>query len=562
MDNEIALANSTDTGAEPLVSDTQALLLKAQKDAELAKAVARQAISRAFKRSEASVKQAGDLAGAFDNALHDEAPQEKGHKSVRTKNASNCEDPLEAILDITKSFFKNKSNNARTRREFYDLVIRQSRELRELIDDMVWEQAQEVIEKAVEEAKSDRIASKLAVQQAREEAEASRRDAEEAIAIARDLVEQAKAEAAADKKSAGFALGPSRQQPTSHDEAEVKKARDEALAAKEAASVAVKRAEDEVLRIKEEAEAVKMQLQEAMLQNRQQAYQDIRGELDVIREEAEATRKAAHDAIARAQEEARQAKEEADVVKKSAEEALVQAQGESRRSHEETERARQAVAGMRSEISCIKEEAEASIIMANEAMKRARQDIIGATMDEISRTRRELEAAGRNPRLLLETDLSASTVGEKPRIEKRPVSPHELITAAVHKAQDAASRNKNIIILSLPNTLPPVEADDHRIKEVLHNLIASAVRSSSEGNAVTVRAEVRGTELLVQVKDHGAGIPAAKMPTIFDKDYQAMGLGLCDCREIIEEHGGRIWVESMEGQGSTFSFTLPVAEVS
>lgn len=575
MDKEIALTGSLKEKrepvpeipprtpeAEPLVKDAQALLLKAQKDAELARAVARQAISRAFKQSEASVKQAGELAVAFDNALQGATPREGKQKNGRAKKFMDGENALDAISDITNAFFHNKSNNAKTRREFYDVVIRQSKQLRELVDDLVWEQAQEIIDKAIEEAKSDRIASKLAVQQAREEAEASRRDAEEAINIASELVEQAKAEAAAEKKSAEFALSQARHQAVSRAEAEVKQARDEALAAKEAAGIAVRRAEDEVRRIKEEAEIIKRKLQETMVQARQQTYQDVCAELDKIKEEAGATKKAAHEAIARAQEESRKAREEADAVKKSAGEAFARAQEETRKAQEESEKARQSVLKMRLEIARIKEEAEASILMANETMKRARQDMIGVTIGEITRTRHELEAASRDPRLLLDRELSGLLNNgiEKPGIEKAPVSPQELITAAVQGAQEAALRNKNIIILSLPNTLPRVEADGRKIGEVLHNLITNAVCSSAEGNAITVRAEARDTELLVQVKDHGAGIPTADMPSIFDKDYPfgAGSPGLCACREIVEEHGGRIWVESLEGQGSAFSFTLPL----
>ena len=551
MDKELALSGNLETGADLLVGDAGLLLLKAQKEAELARMVARQAISRAFKKSGDEVKQAEDLTADFDDAA-----------GVKTRKSPGSErDALKAVSGAAKRFFARKDDNAKTRREFYDLVLRQSKELKELVDDMVWEQAQEIIDKAVEEAKSDRIASKVAVRQAQEEAEASKKDTAEAIAIAQELVAQAQAEAAAAKKSAGLALSRARGEAVSRAEAEVKKARDEALAAKEAAGVAIKRVEDEVQRIKEEAEIAGRKFREAMVQARAQSYQDVCGELNIIKEEAEATRQAARDAIARVQEDSRKAKEEADAIKKSAEETLARAREESRKGQEEADKARRTVLEMRSEIARVKSEAEASILMANEAMKRARQDIIGVTIGEITRTRRELEAAGRDPRMLFNGSPCGllERIYEKPCFVKSPVSPQALINAAVQGAQKEAARNKNIIILSLPNSLPPVEADGRRIGEVLHRLIDRAVRSSAEGNAITVRAESCDAGLLVQVKDHGAGIPAEELALIFANDGRADGAGLCDCREIIEEHGGRIWAESLEGQGSTFSFTLPLS---
>jgi signal transduction histidine kinase len=746
---------------EPIVSDAQELLLKAQKDAELAKAVARQAISQAFKTSEASVKRAETLAKAFDDALQGSMapvhPEDKesgpasahgraSRAGLAKKLLNNGQNPLNAISDMTRSFFTSKTIDAETRKDFYDLVVRRSRQLRELVDDLVREQAQRKIEKAIDEAKSDRIASKLAVQQAQEElkrireeaeeevrnareearkakneVEASRRDAEEAINLAKGWVEKAKNETTAEKKSAEVMVSRAEQQAMSRAALEVKKAMDEVQAAKEAAGLAVKRAEVEVQRTKKEAEEaknryyadlsvaqerarqeaekveaikqqtqvaldralaeatrakeevattrresqqavarardesqkaieetelVKRRLQETVIQAQQQSYQDICAEMNRIKEEAETTKKAAYDAIVRAQEESRKAQEEAGAVKQAAEEGLARAMEESRKAKEEAEKTKQAlqevVARAQEENRKIKEDAETSIKLANEAMKRARQDIIGMTIGEITKTRQELEAASQDPRVIAESagkatapappepepsshvdgdyvaavlhemraplhsisgfanlmledgvqdiktqkeflsivvqqseslnrlidDLSGllSPDGETFRIDKQMVSPQKLITEAVKGAQGTASQKKNVIILSLPNNLPPVEADGQRIKQVLLNLINNAVKFSAENNAITVRAEAQNNELLVQVKDHGIGIPPAEMPSVFDEHYRAsncggaagQGLGLHICKEIVEAHGGRIWAESLEGQGSTFSFALPL----
>ena len=88
----------------------------------------------------------------------------------------------------------------------------------------------------------------------------------------------------------------------------------------------------------------------------------------------------------------------------------------------------------------------------------------------------------------------------------------------------------------------------------------------NDGGSISVSAETRDGDLLVQVADRGAGIPKEAMPYLFEKYYQAknkvrvggLGLGLYISKRIIEAHGGRIWAESTEGAGSTFSFTLPL----
>ncbi len=622
--------------AEHFLNDSQELMLKAQKDAEIAKAVARQAISQAFQQSEAAIKRAEVLASAFDDVLegsfgqtdHNENESDAepaGHESMKSnrvkKLLNNGQNPLNAISDVTRSIFNNKAVDAETRMDFFNLVIRQSKQLRELVDDLVRQQAQKEIDKAIEEAKSDRIASKLAVQQtqdevrkareeaekARNEAEASRKDAEEAISIARQWIEQAKDEAAAGKRTADVKLSQAQQQAMGKAQAEIKKAKDEVAAAKEAAGIAIKRAEAEALRSRreaeeartailesqqavesaqtesrkaiEKAESAQRQIQEAVIQAQQQSYQDLCQEMNRIKAEAEATRKSACESIARAQEESRKAKEEAAMVKKDAEEALGHAREETRKAREEAEKARQTLAEVvaRTQEECrkAKEEAEASILMANETMKLARQDIIGMTIDEITRTRRELEAASKKPSVMrdITPKLENRAVEEtsNPRKETSPdnketISPHQIITEAVQSAEGTALPKNNLIILSIPGTLPAIEADGTRIRQVLLSLITNAIQLSRENNAINVRAEVRDNELLIQVKDHGTGIPPAEISDVFEEYYQATsrgdangpGPGLHICRQIIEAHGGRIWAESAEGQGSTFSFTLPL----
>jgi PAS domain S-box-containing protein len=120
---------------------------------------------------------------------------------------------------------------------------------------------------------------------------------------------------------------------------------------------------------------------------------------------------------------------------------------------------------------------------------------------------------------------------------------------------------------ALADGLPPIDVDATRFMQVLANLIGNGVKFTSRGGRVEVTARVDQNQLVVDVRDSGAGIPPDHLPHIFDRYWHARrgsrtagtGLGLAIARGVVEAHGGRIWVESVLGQGSTFSFTVPVA---
>ncbi len=120
--------------------------------------------------------------------------------------------------------------------------------------------------------------------------------------------------------------------------------------------------------------------------------------------------------------------------------------------------------------------------------------------------------------------------------------------------------------------LPPVRGDEARLGQVVVNLVHNAVKFSPDGGDVTVRTRLDGSEVVTSVEDHGVGIPRAAQDRIFERFYKVdrarsrgdsgaggTGLGLAIARHVIAQHGGRIWVESQEGVGSTFAFALPVA---
>ncbi len=115
-----------------------------------------------------------------------------------------------------------------------------------------------------------------------------------------------------------------------------------------------------------------------------------------------------------------------------------------------------------------------------------------------------------------------------------------------------------------------VEADEPRIIELIVNLLSNAIRFSPPGSTVGVGAvQIEGPEALFWVADSGRGVPLDERQRIFERFYQiegqdagddvGSGLGLAICRAIVEQHGGRIWVEDTEGSGATFKFALPIA---
>lgn len=149
-------------------------------------------------------------------------------------------------------------------------------------------------------------------------------------------------------------------------------------------------------------------------------------------------------------------------------------------------------------------------------------------------------------------------------VTKHTVEPAHLIFAALESQQSLAADASVIIATDLSPALPTIEADDERILEVLENLIGNAIKFTGSGGSITVGAKAQGAELLVWVKDTGAGIAPEELPHIFDRFWQARkterrgtGLGLSICKGIVEAHGGRIWAESTSGEGTTVSFALP-----
>jgi two-component system, OmpR family, phosphate regulon sensor histidine kinase PhoR len=145
-----------------------------------------------------------------------------------------------------------------------------------------------------------------------------------------------------------------------------------------------------------------------------------------------------------------------------------------------------------------------------------------------------------------------------------------LATASAERLRLFADRQGVTLRLDVPPKLPRTRGDEARLGQVFVNLLHNAVKFSPSGSEVVIGVRAADREVVASVQDHGIGIPRAAQARIFERFYKVdrarvrgetpggTGLGLAIARHVVEQHGGRIWVESTEGEGSTFSFALPL----
>lgn len=151
--------------------------------------------------------------------------------------------------------------------------------------------------------------------------------------------------------------------------------------------------------------------------------------------------------------------------------------------------------------------------------------------------------------------------------EKIPVSLNELIDEVVRGIVFVAEAKQIPITVDIPLKLPMVNVDRNRIQQVFLNILNNAIKYTSAGGKISIVARDKGDHLLVSIHDTGIGIPGEDLENIFSGfyhagyklsyEYKGVGLGLAISRQIIQNHGGKIWAESEPGKGSTFYFTLP-----
>ena len=173
----------------------------------------------------------------------------------------------------------------------------------------------------------------------------------------------------------------------------------------------------------------------------------------------------------------------------------------------------------------------------------------------------------------LVADLRLLSLAESGQLKLERVETNiiELITHAVEPFRLQAQSSKVDLNLELASSLPPIVLDVDRITQIIRNLLSNALRHTSTGGQVTVTCKhVTSQQLLITVSDTGEGISPDDLPYVFDRFYRAdksrsrssggSGIGLAIVKQLVEAHGGKVWVESQPGRGTTFGFTLPVKD--
>ncbi len=447
--------------------------------------------------------------------------------------------------------------------------------------------AQEKVKKSSEELKTFKFQAQAAITQAQEEAKKARAQAEETRREAKTALgkvalesQQAKAEMELARRTLQEATVIAEKQAYGKFSVETQQMRNEVDIVNKKAQELISKAQTESQQAKQELETVK--------RNAEKESSEARKETLEAKKEAEKAKQTISEAINQAREESRKAKEEAEQSIIRANEAIMQAK-------------KDVINLTRSEISRTREALEApgnagELVVAVTGKASDQKPNVDHLASQLHEMRNPLHSISGFAKLMLEEnpadektrqefltimvqqseslnklidDMSQSLTekGETFDINKETVSPDGVITEAVDSVQGMAEQKKNLINYNPDASLPPIVADTFRIKQVIVNLLDNAIKYSPEGNSIDIKTEARNNELLVQVTDHGIGISPADIPAIFSKSYRGKnrgdaegdGLGLYICRQIVEAHGGRIWAESVEGEGSTFSFTLPIA---
>jgi two-component system phosphate regulon sensor histidine kinase PhoR len=145
-----------------------------------------------------------------------------------------------------------------------------------------------------------------------------------------------------------------------------------------------------------------------------------------------------------------------------------------------------------------------------------------------------------------------------------------LAADAAERLRLFAERQGIVLRIETAADIPRVRGDSARLGQVVVNLVHNAVKFSPDGGEIAVRVRRDGQEVVTSVEDHGIGIPRGARARVFERFYKVdrarlragagggTGLGLAIARHVVEQHGGRIWVDSTDGAGSTFSFALPI----
>jgi len=192
-----------------------------------------------------------------------------------------------------------------------------------------------------------------------------------------------------------------------------------------------------------------------------------------------------------------------------------------------------------------------------------REGIYEPTEDKLEEIGEDLELLSRLVEDLRE--LALAEAGEL-KLNREKTDLVDLVERVGGKLAELGEENGIELQIELPKTLPPLRLDGDRIAQVINNLVKNAFRHTETGGEVWIRLEDRSGQAVIEVSDTGEGIPKDKLKHVFDRFYRAdssrsgaggSGLGLSIAKELVEAHGGKIWIESELGAGTTVGFSLP-----
>lgn len=206
----------------------------------------------------------------------------------------------------------------------------------------------------------------------------------------------------------------------------------------------------------------------------------------------------------------------------------------------------------------------ASIKSVIETLQSGALDDRAAAQDFLSRADEEVDRIVRLVEELLE--LSRLESGQVP-LAREPVEIETFLTQAVERMRPQAARRGVNLDMEVAAGLPKISGDAQRLEQATVNLIDNAIKFTAAAGSVHVSAALKDGAVAVAIADTGAGIPREDLPRIFERFYKAdrargnrgTGLGLAVVKHTVEAHGGSVDVQSEEGHGATFTFTLPVA---
>jgi signal transduction histidine kinase len=151
-------------------------------------------------------------------------------------------------------------------------------------------------------------------------------------------------------------------------------------------------------------------------------------------------------------------------------------------------------------------------------------------------------------------------------LSKEPINVKNVVNSVVKKMKHQSKYHR--FVVRFPKDIPMIPADPLRLERILYNLLENAIKYSPDGGSIKVFSRRDGENLVIGVSDQGIGVPLRDQAKLFSPfqrledqrldGVKGVGLGLLVCRRLVEAHGGRIWVESEPGSGSTFLFTLLV----